>query len=410
MSVPLTINGVTFQYPVQGDTNWGPVLTNWSTAVTSALVPLTGGFLTLSPNPSNGIRFANAANTGFLTLTVNGTNQLTFNGVPIAAAASLTNGHIFVGNVSNQAADVAMTGDVAITNAGVTTVAGLALLLPLTGGTLTGNLTIAGSDPRLTLHNTSSNDSPYIEGGLGGDGFLTLSGGTNRGVKLYYNNGSILLLTADNSNLTAGVPIAMGTNKITGLANGSASTDAAAFGQVSVKLDLSGGTMSGPINMGSSKITSLAQGTTNGEAIAFPAGTAQLAANAVTQSSTINDGTTFSTASYTTIASIVITSTGGPILLFATGSFNQSSSAAGIAGSSAVISRSGTSIAGTVSANKNQNAGVSLGSIQAPFACIGTETPAAGTYTYDLRYLNTGGGASTTGINNYSFTVVELKR
>ena len=122
MSVPLTINGVTYQYPQTGDTNWGPVLTAWSTAVTNALKPLTGGVLTLKPFPNTGVNFANASNTGFLSLTVNGSNQLTFNGVPIGAAASLTNGHIFVGNVSNFPADVAMTGDVTITNTGVTSI------------------------------------------------------------------------------------------------------------------------------------------------------------------------------------------------------------------------------------------------------------------------------------------------
>jgi hypothetical protein len=36
---------------------------------------------------------------------------------------ALTNGHIFVGNASNLAADVAMTGDITITNAGVTAIA-----------------------------------------------------------------------------------------------------------------------------------------------------------------------------------------------------------------------------------------------------------------------------------------------
>jgi hypothetical protein len=39
------------------------------------------------------------------------------------AGIGLTNGHIFVGNASNIATDVAMTGDVTITNAGVTAIA-----------------------------------------------------------------------------------------------------------------------------------------------------------------------------------------------------------------------------------------------------------------------------------------------
>jgi len=122
MSVPLTINGVTFNYPQEFDTHWGPTLTAWSTAVTNALKPLTGGFLTLSPYPSTGINFANATNTGFIALTINGSNQLTFNGVPIGATTTLTNGHILVGNVSNVPTDVAMSGDITITNTGVTSI------------------------------------------------------------------------------------------------------------------------------------------------------------------------------------------------------------------------------------------------------------------------------------------------
>lgn len=47
---------------------------------------------------------------GLITLTADAGNE------------ALTSGHIFVGNASNVAADVAMTGDIAITNAGVTSI------------------------------------------------------------------------------------------------------------------------------------------------------------------------------------------------------------------------------------------------------------------------------------------------
>jgi microcystin-dependent protein len=67
--------------------------------------------------------------------------------------------------------------------------------------------------------------------------------------------------------------IAMGANKITGLANGSASTDAAAFGQITAAnagaLALTGGTMSGAIAMGGSKITGLANGSDPSDAVAY---------------------------------------------------------------------------------------------------------------------------------------------
>jgi len=48
MSIPLTINGTTFNYPNQGDTNWGPTLTNWSSAVTSALQVTSNNFTLLT--------------------------------------------------------------------------------------------------------------------------------------------------------------------------------------------------------------------------------------------------------------------------------------------------------------------------------------------------------------------------
>lgn len=152
MSVPLTVNGVTFNYPVQGDIRWGPVLTAWSTAVTTGMLQKAGGSFPLTaeadfgtsfginvlslksttlPRATTGfIRMANAqaiawrnfANSADLPLTVDASNQLTYNGVAIGASAALTNGHIFVGNVSNQPADVAMTGDITIVNTGVTSI------------------------------------------------------------------------------------------------------------------------------------------------------------------------------------------------------------------------------------------------------------------------------------------------
>jgi len=41
MSIPLTVQGVTFQYPVSGDELWGREATNWAIAVTNALTTLT---------------------------------------------------------------------------------------------------------------------------------------------------------------------------------------------------------------------------------------------------------------------------------------------------------------------------------------------------------------------------------
>jgi len=158
MSVPLIINGITYNYPVQFDKNWGPTLTAWSTAVTNGMLQKSGGSFPLTAeidfgssfgmkvlsikseesniavtgilrlaNASTGIVWRNALNSADLALTVNASNQLTFNGTNIGATTSLTNGHILVGNASNQPADVAMSGDTTITNAGVITIANNAI-------------------------------------------------------------------------------------------------------------------------------------------------------------------------------------------------------------------------------------------------------------------------------------------
>ena len=43
MTVPLTINGQTYNYPTVGDRNWGANATNWASAVTSGVLQKAGG-------------------------------------------------------------------------------------------------------------------------------------------------------------------------------------------------------------------------------------------------------------------------------------------------------------------------------------------------------------------------------
>lgn len=64
-----------------------------------------------------------------------------------------------------------------------------------------------------------------------------------------------------------GANLAMGNNKVTGMANGTASGDAVNKGQLDLYLPLAGGTMSGEIAMGSQKITGLAAGVASTDAI-----------------------------------------------------------------------------------------------------------------------------------------------
>lgn len=78
------------------------------------------GVLRLANN-SDAVSWRNAADSADLALAVDASNQLTFNGTPLETSA-LTSAHIFVGNASNSATDTAMTGDISITNTGVTTI------------------------------------------------------------------------------------------------------------------------------------------------------------------------------------------------------------------------------------------------------------------------------------------------
>ena len=57
MPIPLSINGVTFNYPVKGNEQWGVEATNWAIAVTTAInTALTPGDI---PQPSTGVFILN---------------------------------------------------------------------------------------------------------------------------------------------------------------------------------------------------------------------------------------------------------------------------------------------------------------------------------------------------------------
>jgi microcystin-dependent protein len=182
MAIPLTINGAVFEYPENFDENWGVNATGWAQAVTNGMLQMAGGsfpitadinfgsnfgvlskyFQTRSSNPATagtirlssadaGIVFRNNANTGNLVLTTDSSNNLLFNGIPIGTSGTLTNSHIYVGNVSNVPTDVVMSGDVNISNTGVTTVQPGAI----TNAKITGPISIAngGTNSTTVLNN-----------------------------------------------------------------------------------------------------------------------------------------------------------------------------------------------------------------------------------------------------------------
>lgn len=120
MSVLLTINGNTYNYPEPGDQDWGSDATDWSIAVTNGMLQKAGGLFQLlsevdfgtsfgikslyyvsrTSNPSSTgslrlantdfIGFRNAGNTDDLELGVDTSNNLTFNGIPLQNFLSVT--------------------------------------------------------------------------------------------------------------------------------------------------------------------------------------------------------------------------------------------------------------------------------------------------------------------------------
>ncbi len=151
MSQLTTLNGTVYTIPDPDDEGWGQNVTDFLLAVSPSCLQKSGGTFTLTAdvnfgasfgllsayfktrasNPASAgvvrlahtdlIEWRNAALGGNNTLGVDSNDRLVYNGTPLEFD-SLTDSHIFVGNASNEATDVAVTGDIGITNAGVTSI------------------------------------------------------------------------------------------------------------------------------------------------------------------------------------------------------------------------------------------------------------------------------------------------
>ena len=177
-------------------------------------------------------------------------------------------------------------------------------------------------------------------------------------------------------------PIAMGSQKITGLANGTVTNDAVNFGQLDAvstvannALPKAGGTMSGTIAMGSQKITGLANGTSTNDAV----NKGQLDALIPGSTSIVTVGTiTTGTWSATTIADNKIASalTGktynGLTLTAASTGFTV---AGGTTSKTLTVSNTLT-LSGTDASTLNIGSGGTLGS--AAFTASGAYAPSTG--------------------------------
>lgn len=117
MATNVTLNGVTYSIPAEGDGNWGTVLSNFFISIASNVLQKTGGnftltadvdfgatyglksamFKTRTSNPATSgvmrlanaeyIGWRNAANSANLLLGVNSSNVLTFNGSALSGAS-----------------------------------------------------------------------------------------------------------------------------------------------------------------------------------------------------------------------------------------------------------------------------------------------------------------------------------
>lgn len=444
MAVPLIINGVTFNYPVDFDENWGINATGWAQAVTSGMLQMAGGsfpltadvnfgpnfgllskyFETRSASPSTagtirlssadaGIGFRNNANTGDLILTTNALDRLTYPGGLEVDGSVLpsTDGSWNLGLPFHNFLALHIRDIYAYDNSGHA-------------------VFIHPSDPTTDYEMMLPPDAGSSGQFLSTDGAGTTtwanaagSGTINSGTQYqlaYYDTTGISL-----SGLTLITPARALISDANGLPTASSVTSATlAFldatssvqTQINGKLSLTGGTMSGAIAMGSHKITGLTQGTTSGDGIAYPVGTseissgaittAKLATNAVTQSVSAGLGNAVQS---TSIRSVSITTTGGLVLVMATASINVTASTvtgASQADISVSVDRDGSGIAGgnqKVSIRGLASTSVTNG---LPATILTLDNPSAGSHTYNLKYDSVSGGIS---VSTNSLVLVELK-
>lgn len=245
MAISLTINGQTFDYPVQGDQDWGSNATDWAQAVTVGMLQKAGGLFQLLAEVDFGsaagikslyyksrsadlattgalrlartdvISWRNAANSANLDLSVDAGDNLLFNGInfsPLVTSVSNTTTIDLTATLSVLSADIKA---LSIDNALISASAAIAR-----------SKLASGTAYRLLVNDAS--------GVMSENAALTTS----------------RVITSDaNGQLVS--------SSVTSTTLGYLDASSSIQTQLNAKLNLSGGTMSGAINMGSQAINTL---------------------------------------------------------------------------------------------------------------------------------------------------------
>lgn len=119
------------------------------------------------------------------------------------SGSALTNGHIFVGDASNAAADVAMSGQATIANTGVVTLSNAAVIAKILTGYVSGAGTVAATDTILeAINKLNGNTAAKIGGSSGGvDKALIISDGVG-GITIQAETGITFDTTNHNMSFT----------------------------------------------------------------------------------------------------------------------------------------------------------------------------------------------------------------
>lgn len=454
MSIPLTINGQTFEYPVNFDEDWGVNATGWAQAVTNGMLQRAGGNFPLLAdvnfgasfglissyytsrviNPSTvgtlrlasadpGISFRNNANSGNLILTTDSSDNLLYNGHIVGASGS--GSVLSITGTANQVIASSSTGNVTLslpqsiamsssptfTNLtlgnplpvgdGGTGVASLTAYAVITGGTSSVNPLQAIASVGTAGQVLTSNGPGALPSFTNATGTGTVNSGTTPNIAYYATSSSILsdsgisranLFLADGTVNATGA-FNLNSHKVTGLTNGSSAQDAVAFTQLSSGNHIT----AGGITAATITTTQVASNTLTGSTANSGGSAGNLATGTVStpdlRANAVTQVQSSASSGGTDLPTTVTTqsiTTIGGPVLIFATASILNSGTVSIR-----VTRGGTAIAGGSQGNVAESNGV--------FSLTCVDTPTAGTYTYNF----TATGTST--VLFFSLVLVELR-